>query len=225
MQLDKRYVGLWCGIFAVLGALILVVGTMDPRRTQWFLSESGPVESLSAAGYFLCLLAFGVLNREKAWPAKGWYVFVILLIFGLRELDFHSRFTTMGIFKSRFFISAEVPVLEKIIGAAVLLTLVGAIAVLVRHHFRSFVRGVRTLAPAATSLLLAIFLLFFTKGIDGLPRKLADLGVSSPEALEHLFTSIEEVLEMGIPILMLLAIWAHYSERRRPAMTTKETAS
>lgn len=224
MQLDKRYVWLWSGVFSILGVLIIAAEAMDPDRTRWLLSEGGLVESVSAAGYFACALVFGLRSRGD-WPAKGWYVFAILLIFGLRELDFHSRFTTMGIFKSRFYVSPQVPYIEKGIGAVVLLTLLGAMMILVRRHFRSFLNGIRHLAPAATSLLLAMVLLFFTKSIDGLPRKLSDLGISSTEAIGHLFTAIEEVLEMGIPFLMLLAIWAHYSEGGRPAMTTKETAS
>lgn len=224
MQLEKRYVWLWCAVFGMLGALIVAVETMEPGRAHWLVSEGGLVESLSAAGYFACAAVFGLRSRGD-WPAKGWYVFAILLIFGLRELDFHSRFTTMGIFKSRFYISPEVPYVEKVVGAAVLLTLIGAMIALVRRHFRSFLKGVRTLAPAATSLLLAIFLLFFTKSIDGLPRKLADIGISSTKALERLFTSMEEVLEMGIPMLMLLAILAHFSREGPPRSAGEQAAS
>ena len=47
-------------------------------------------------------------------------VFIPVLLMGMRELDFHSRFTTMGVFKLRFFSSDTVPLSEKLIVTALL---------------------------------------------------------------------------------------------------------
>ncbi|MFP4033385.1 MAG: hypothetical protein ACLFTV_17665 [Desulfococcaceae bacterium] len=171
---------------------------------------------MSAVGYFICLLALTGMPEERK-PAAAMAIGTLLVIFGLRELDFHARFTTMGIFKSRFYISPEVPVLEKTIGAAVLLLLIGAMACVVKRHFRSFTRGVRRLEPGPFSGLIAIALLVFAKTLDGLPRKLDGLGLDSPEALEQFFWIVEEVLEMGIPIFMLLGILAEFPEDRKVA--------
>lgn len=242
MEQKKRYLWIWGAALLGLAALIVASMGISPDSRQWFLQEHGPIEWLSAAGYFVCLLALMGMPKERK-PAAAMAIGAILVIFGLRELDFHARFTTMGIFKSRFYISPEVPVLEKIIGAAALLILAGAMAYVVKRHFRSFIRGVRRLEPGPFSGLITIALLVFTKTVDGLPRKLDGLGLPSPEALERFSWIVEEVLEMGIPIFMLIGILAELPEDRkasrrpesesaalsypapRPAITTKETES
>jgi hypothetical protein len=216
MATKKRYVWIWGAVFLGLAALIAVAAGMRPEAREWIMREGGLVESVSAAGYFVCLFSLMCVPEDRK-PAAGPAILAILLIFGLRELDFHTRFTTMGIFKSRFYLSPEVPILEKIIGAAVLLILVGAMAYVAKRHFATFLRGIRRLEPGPFSGLIAIGLLFFTKTVDGLPRKLDGLGLASPEALERSFWIVEEVLEMGIPIFMLIGILAEFPEDRKVA--------
>jgi hypothetical protein len=214
MTNQKPYFWLWGAVFFALAALIAAVARMRLEADGWIMREGGLIESISAAGYFVCFLTLLCLPKERK-PDAGPAILAILLIFGLRELDFHTRFTTMGIFKSRFYLSPEVPILEKIVGAAVLLILAGAMAYVAKRHFATFLRGIRRLEPGPVSGLIAIALLFFTKTVDGLPRKLDGLGLASPEALERFFWTVEEVLEMGIPIFMLIGILAEFPEDRK----------
>jgi hypothetical protein len=214
MEQRKRYFWIWGAALLALAALIVAAATASPDSRQWLLREHGPIESLSAVGYLVCLVTLLCLPKDRK-PVAAMAMGVIFVVFGLRELGFHARFTTMGIFKSRFYISPEVPILEKIIGAAVLLILAGAMGYVAKRHFRTFVRGVRRLEPGPFSALIVIFLLVFTKTLDGLPRKLAGLGLSSPEALEQFAWAMEEVLEMGIPIFMLIGILAEFPKDRK----------
>lgn len=214
MAESKRYFWIWGAAFLALAALIAVAAGMRPEAREWIIREGGLIESVSAAGYFVCLLSLLWIPKDRK-PAAGTAILAILLIFGLRELDFHTRFTTMGIFKSRFYVSPEVPVLEKLAGAAVLLILAGAMAYVAKRHFATFLRGIRRLEPGPFSGMIAIGLLFFTKTVDGLPRKLDGLGLASPVALEQFFWIVEEVLEMGIPIFMLIGILAEFPEDRK----------
>src|SRR5690606_39112415 len=72
-----------------------------------WLREDGPIEAFSAVGYFICatLLLF--------WAGRGfwrvWCMPVAVIAMGLRELDFHVRFSQINVTKLRFYTSSTVP--------------------------------------------------------------------------------------------------------------------
>ena len=105
-------------------ALSLVGGLIfDVHKYPLLISEGGIIESLSALGYFISVAAmfyYGGVRFAKRYH----YLIMLTALFGLRELDFDKRFTSMGILKGRFFTSDLVPLEEKFIGAVVVLVLI-----------------------------------------------------------------------------------------------------
>ena len=49
--------------------------------------------------------------------------------------------------------------------------------------------------------------------LDGLRRKLANIGLILPESSEQVFTRFEETIELGIPLFLLIAVVIYFSTR------------
>ena len=56
----------------------------------------------------------------RAYLTRNSYLVVLITFFGCRELDFDKRFTAVGVLKSRFYLSTDIPVFEKLIGLIVI---------------------------------------------------------------------------------------------------------
>jgi hypothetical protein len=130
----------------------------------------------------------------------------------LRELDFNERFTTMSIFKSKFFISKDVPLIEKAIGAMVILFLLYVSISILYRHSRDFFIGLKKRSVVSFGTLLTITLLVLSKSIDGLGRKLQGFGFAVSGQMSMHAEALEEILEFGIPIVILLTLHAHFKD-------------
>jgi len=168
------------------------------------------IETLSALGYFLSAL-FMVVRGKWDYIKKYYYFFILVLLFGLRELDFDKRFTTMGIFKSKFYLSSSVPWSEKIIGLLVVGLLLYIIVLIVKSHSKDFVLNIKNFSPVYIGSLLIFLVLFVAKSLDGIGRKLGDFGFVIDEQLVSYFEAIEEILELGIPILIIATLYIYFS--------------
>ena len=210
---DNRYLKAYG--FLALGLLILcgLVLNLGERHGLLRMGESGPIEVASAVGYFVCALYMISRGGRDFIVSRGYFV-VLTLLFGFRELDFDKAFTTMGILKSRFYLSSDVPLQEKVIGLLVIALIVWTVFQLLRHHFTEFMRGLKQRAPVALGVALIFFLLAFSKSIDGLARKLKPFGIETSAEVSRWAGSVEEVLELGIPIYMVLTFHAWLSRRR-----------
>ena len=195
----------------LLIALSLVGGLIfDVHKYPLLISEGGIIESLSALGYFISVAAmfyYGGVRFAKRYH----YLIMLTALFGLRELDFDKRFTSMGILKGRFFTSDLVPLEEKFIGAVVVLVLIYIVFRIVKDHALSFAAGVRDKVPWHIGTLSIIAALVFSKSIDGLGRKLLDVGINVDPLVVAKFGAIEEILELGIPALIFVTFALYIS--------------
>ena len=213
--------GIAVGI-AAAGALLLVL----PRdMSQKILTESGPVEHASALLYLaasVAAVALAVRARVRVLAATA----AVLLAFGLRELDFHDRFTSRAVSQLRFFTSSDVPLAEKAVVTLVLLGLGAAAGYLVWKAGEAFRRGFRALRqPGALAAAVGVALLPVSLLCDRLVRLLThDWGLDADHALPYLVWIAEEVTEFASPLLFLAALlfWGVWlqrqgSRRQRPA--------
>lgn len=190
----------------LLSALLLL---LDRNTAEALKAEGGIIETASAAGYFITA-AWLFYRGGLQFVLKYSYFVILIVLFGLREMDLDKAFTTMGIFKSRFYISPEVPLWEKAVGGFFILLLLWILYALVSKHLMQLLRGLRKLSVESVGAVLTIGLLVFAKGIDGLPRKLGSIGIESSETMTYRFGVIEEVFELGIPILIFLTFHAWF---------------
>jgi hypothetical protein len=199
----------------VLGTVVLILAIwvatsqLEHELALSLIEENGPVETLTVACFLIgSFLVFGGPELARRWPAAA-----ILLMFGLRELDFHSRFTTMNITKSRFYLSPDVPFTEKLFGLCLLLFFVACVYLLLKRYGRGFIKRVRQTEGLAVAIATSVVFLAIAKSMDGLPRKLKPLGITMDDGARLLATAGEELLEMGAAILLLVCTIAARSFR------------
>jgi hypothetical protein len=173
--------------------------------TDAAISEGGPIESLSALGYFMGVILLGFIRKPSSYP----YLIVILVLMGFRELDFHNRFTTLSLSKITFYVSPEVSLLEKMLGVILIMLILYVLVRLAGAHFSDFITALKRKEPPALGVCLGIGLIVFTKTLDGLARKLASVGMTMSNHLEQLTIITEEVFELGIPLMFIIAIIAY----------------
>jgi len=198
-------------ITAIIIAILLLLSCVYKiYKYPLWIDEGGIIETLSALGYFLCALLI-LLKGKWSYIKRYNYFFIVVILCGFRELDFDKKFTTMGIFKSRFYISSSVPVVEKFIGLLVIAVLIYIVVSVFRNHLKDFSRKIKTISPVHIGSLMIFLTLCFTKTIDGLARKLGDINIHISQQTSNYFEVIEEVLELGIPLLMITTFLIYFS--------------
>ena len=178
------------------------------HRELLFL-EGGLVESATAFGFFLCALLI-VREGGEAYVRKHNYFLLLPVLLGLRELDAHKCFTTMSMTKSRFFLSPDVAVWEKVVGLAVIGLVLWIVVTIFRKHFRGFLAGLKVRSPLSISVLAMAVLTVVSKSLDGFPRKLRAIGIETGYSMSEHLAEFEEVLEMGIPVLLIFAFCVYW---------------
>jgi len=178
-----------------------------PANTrQHIIGEDGPIESASVFFYFLGAVVSWILAKKK-FLGCSYSAGFILSLFALRELDFHVRFTTMGIFKTRYFLSPDVPWSEKVIVTAILLSILLLLLKFITANWRIFITAIRDRKPYAISLLSGILLLPISKLLDSSPRIIMqNVGLKLHAKVVFVCSYFEETLELAIPILFLIAL-------------------
>lgn len=201
------------GILAIvmfMTALSTSISMLPKELAADVVRENGPVEVITALGYMIAagwLFVTGLKGRIDSGLSAG---FLVLLL-GLREMDFHARFTTMGIFKTRFYVSPDVPVVEKVIVSIVVIALIVAIVKIIRLQCAPFLQSLCRKYPPAIAVALAVVLMVVSKMLDsfsGPLQSIINLMHNDPDLCMWV---MEEVFEMGIPCLILLAVSQHSS--------------
>jgi len=206
---SQSYLGLYSG----LGLLFLIIGFLpflDVEQQKKLLTEGGLFESLTVYLYIFCLILICV-----RWPwqkiLSSWYLSALIILFALRELDYDKAHFTHGVLKSRQYFSDLVGLPEFLISLAVLIFILTVLLLIVLRERNNFIKGVIDLRQSQLAVLTSIIFVLVTKTIDGMERKFGiDL---SPEG-ERFALIVEEVGEMGIPIMFAIAIlsWRNKSQ-------------
>ena len=204
----KRLWHLYVLVLIALVVLFVFSTTLDDTTRKSLLSEDGPVEIASAALYFVCC-AYALIRGGGAFLKKYPYSIVIPLLFGMRELDFDKRFTMIGVLKSKFYVSPQEPLQTKLIVIALGLAVIVLILLMLKRHFADFWGGVRNRTAFGLGMLLVLTMLVVSKSLDGLERKCTSIGLSVSPLIAKYSSVAEEIIELGIPVIMLV-LFSHY---------------
>ena len=200
----------WC--FAGLAVIFASAFLLPSAKFEFYTGESGPIQVFSAAAYLMAVVALArETNGSFMW--KHLYFAVIPIAMCFRELDFHNHFTTMSITRSTFFISPRVPLIEKA-GAVLVYGVLVWCGVMLLRHAREFLSDLRAFRAYAVSLVLAGGFAVVSKAVDGIGRKLAPFGLEITPVVEGAFIVAEEVMELGIPVFFLVAVFAFFPARQ-----------
>jgi len=197
----QSYLGLYVG----LGLIFLIIGFLpflDVEQQKNLLTEGGLFESLTVYLYIFCLILIGV-----RWPLQkilsNWYLSALIILFALRELDYDKAHFTHGVLKSRQYFSDLVGLPELLISIVVLIFILTVLALILLRERDNFIKGVINFRQSQLAVLASIILVIVTKTIDGMERK---FGIDLSSSGERFALVVEEVGEMGIPIMFAIAI-------------------
>ena len=197
----------------LLFLLLFFSFSLDDNDMKLFLQENGPIEWATVLGYFLCVVMI-VYQGGIAYIKKYYYIFLLIIFFMLKELDFDARFTTTGMFKLRFFTSSTVPLLEKIIGVMIIVLLLYIIFIILHRHLKDFLINLRKREIISVGVFITCALLAVSQSFDGFDRKLKGLGIEVSHQLSIHIQALEEIGELGIPIIILITVNAFFRKSR-----------
>lgn len=212
---SNRFFKLYGFLLAALFSTILAMGVISPELTAFLIQEDGPVESLSAAGYFLCAVLVMVLWGQAA---RHWQFIIVLLAFGLRELDLNSRFTAMSVTKIKFFTSPDIPIIQKIFAVVCGLLILYCLTHILIRYYRSFLISLKKLEPHVICIATGLVFLFASLALDGAGRKLLSIGIAVDKSWLGWAESAEEILELGIPVMFILGVRTYWAEKMSPVI-------
>lgn len=171
---------IWQVFVVVLVLLVLLFAfstTLDDATRTALLSEDGPVEIVSAVLYFVCC-GYALIRGGGAFLKKYPYFIMIPLLFGMRELDFDKRFTTIGVLKSKFYVSPLEPWHTKLIVITLGLVVIYMLVQMLKNHLLEFWAALRAGSSFGYGVALVLAMLVVSKSLDGLERKCASIGLS-----------------------------------------------
>ena len=197
----------WWVILALIlafAAQMVVVNGLPSATQTTLLAEGGFYESLSVVGYILCILAL-------IWTLRGavlrvWFLPLVLAVMAARELDLDKSLFTRGLFKARQYTGEGVPLGERLIAGLILALIVTAILLMLWRHARPYLTALFRGRAWAGAVLLGIGFTVAYKLLDGIARKLAPLGIEVSADAERTAFVVEEIGELGIPVMFLVAI-------------------
>lgn len=207
MITDERQFVVRLRVVAMVVAILTVgINLLPPDLTLLMVVENGPVEMLSAVG--LLAAAFWLFCRAgRNASDRPISAGILVLLLGLRELDFHARFTTMGVFKTKYYLSPAVPAGEKAIVSFIMICIIIIAVRYLTHNFGRFVIALRLRQPVAMAILAAIGYGLLGKGLDSLSTPLEPLITLFSSDPKLFLRTAEECIEFGAPICILLALY------------------
>lgn len=189
------------GISAVALSVALLLVPSEMREA--LLAEGSAIETSSAIAYFVAGI---ILFVQALRIPSRWSLAVLAMLCGARELDFDKRFTTMGIFKSRFFSNADVPAIEKLVAVVVIAAILTVLFFAVRNYLIPFIRGIRRKSGVVISVFIFASSVVIAKSLDGMGRKLEPLGITTSDVVDQVAMSIEEVLELLASLILVVGV-------------------
>jgi hypothetical protein len=204
---------------AIIALLIAVVATtiylpifLSPTVLAPLIAENGIIERLTVVAYLVCIVV--VLAGATRRPLRESLILSApLALFAMRELDFQSRFTTMGMLKTKFYVSPDVPLLEKLVVIVCLVAIIWGAVQLVKLYARRFFDAALAFHPGAICIGLAVLLFAVSTTVDGIGRKAMGFGIEVDQYTIAFFQTLEEVSELGAPLFLILAAVTRFSSK------------
>lgn len=212
------------GLVALCVAVaVLAWAVLSPEAVLRLMAESGPVEAATAPLYFLAAIYVLVAGVPRIEPSPVLPLCIVLCGFGARELDLHKAFTGTSVLKVSFYLGPA-PLAHKLVALGVVGAVLGAVLHLLTRHGRRIWRGLRQGRPAAITVAVFAVTMVVAKIVDRSRMVLLeDFGIALGSSATALFIALEETLELGLPLLVLLGLLRHRRPAARAALNARQT--
>ena len=123
---------------SILGVSVIVLHGFDEIRARLLLADSGLIQILTAGVLIAACLVCLQRALRKIPPAFKWaQLSYLLLIYAMREMDFHRLFTQEHISRIKLYIGPY-PLHEKIMGGVIILFSLIVLLHFMFSNFRSY---------------------------------------------------------------------------------------
>ena len=190
----------------------LLAGWLPTEWTERLFSEGGVIENTTVAIYFLSasilfILAFSTQTPGRTTKAKYLGFAGILLICAARELDWHQKFTTRDIFKTRYYLDGEISLVEKSLSMVAITLFTVLVMRMLWSNWRIWKESFLDLRLPGIATTVAITSLISSKVMDSGLGTIRRAGFTVPVSLQHTLVGVEETCELvGPAIIMVLVI-------------------
>jgi hypothetical protein len=190
------------------------------------MAEGGVIEVWTLYAYGLAALAVGLTLRVAVDKVAAGAILLVLGFLGAREMDLHLSLTGTSILRLSYYLQGPFSA-EKAAALGTVMTFLVCVGYLWRRNAASFWRNVRS----GEALALSAFAFFLTAiGAKILDRAVnvlrQDFGIDVPAATAALVLSLEETLELALPLIVVVAAVQYLRARRSasvaaPAMSVQ----
>lgn len=196
----------------LLAAFLLAatwIGLNTPLQVQSDLFQKGGIVENGTLCFYLLAALMVLKMRPPAWSRRDVGALVIVLLaLAASEADLHVALFGISILKARFYSGGTL--WQIAVALAVLAPIALAAGWLLRRShrvWRSALARRRWRAAAHTVLAFGVAVVT-AKALDRLPGLLLDAGLlrELPDAWRYLLLSLEETIELAVPLLTLLAL-------------------
>lgn len=213
----QPWAALWVPAACLFAGLITWL-VLAPAQVEQWMGESGPVERITAATYALGAVAVWVLRDPDDDWRTSLALSTMMAAFCARELDAHKAFTGTSMLRLSWYGGPASP-LAKAVAALVLMAVLLALGWLLFRHVPALRSRWRQRQPVVITLFVFVAVLALAKVLDRSVSILVfDLQVGVPLPWKALRTALEEWLELGLSMLLLLGLLQHRAAARAQTM-------
>ncbi|QHM75026.1 hypothetical protein C7M52_00971 [Mixta theicola] len=194
--------------FIVLTSLFtLLLWLWLPADVLIYHTEEGRiVEQLTLYAYGLTILLLLLLPVPALKPTIRYAVIIVLLTMMAREADLHKAIADMSMLKLRFW-TGNLPLRDKLMAFGLLAPAALACLWLLVSQGGATLRAAKQRISWAVSVVAFVALIALTNLLDRSLGIVKDgLGWHAPHWLVALQTSQEELLELALPVLAIIAL-------------------
>jgi hypothetical protein len=204
---------LWTGTlaFITISLLMMVLSIIyaDIELIRFVQEESRGIEALAALSFAVSAFLAGLLAlimRSRLWG----YCAIAMAAAGAREMDLHKQWTSDSIFKINFYQDPDGALLEKLVGAFIILLLLIVLTGLIRH-IPQWWRGLQHYTLQAWLVLFGLGALGVGKVLDSMARIFPFAADFHKQHRTYLGFTEESLELLGASMFLILCVVAFYT--------------
>lgn len=202
--------GLACAAYGVpllaMAVALLASLWLDVTALQALMNEGGPVENATVVVYGSAVLALALGLRLRGDWGSRLATMALVAAMGAREMDLHKAGGEKSILKVSYYLG-DIPWQHKLAALLAVLPVLVSLGYLVARHWRAGWQLARRRGPLTVTALVFVATLVLSKLLDRSASVLPeDLGIVLPVFWVSLLLSMEELLELALPAVILVGV-------------------
>lgn len=192
-------------------AAVAVLGLINAVLLPWdtslgLMNEGGPIEIATVVFYYLAVLVLWTCAPPALSRPTFIAVSIVLLAAAAREMDLHIALFGMSILKANFYRKFATGT-QIAVALLIIFPVLFSAGYLALRHGRRLLAGARRRDTTAVTITSLFALLVLVKILDRSLGMVEEIGgYAPPLALRAMQLSLEEPLEMLMPVLVVIAI-------------------